>query len=259
MKAEDVAVQAALAAGELLSERPQSVSHKGVVDLVTECDLRCEERIRAILGAAFPEIPVVGEERGGDVASPTRWIVDPIDGTTNFVHGFPSYAVSIGLTVDDEPHVGVIHDPVRGQTFRATRGHGAFCNDRPIRVSETRSLDHALCASGFAYDRRQKADFYLAFVAEVLRRARGFRRAGSAAMDLAWVAQGTIDAYWEFNLKPWDVAAGLLLVEEAGGRVSPIPGHDLHAPACPVATNSWLHEPMLALIGDVLSQQRARA
>jgi myo-inositol-1(or 4)-monophosphatase len=250
---EDVAIEAARAAGLLLRDRPTSVQHKGPIDLVTERDLACEVAIREVLARHLPDIPVMGEEQGGTEA-PTRWVVDPLDGTTNFVHDFPFYAVSIGLEVDGEPAVGVVLDAVRGTVYRATRGRGAFADDVPIRVSDVRTLDQALCGTGFAYDRRTRASFYLRFVEVFLERTQGIRRAGAASLDLAMVASGRLDLFWEFGLRPWDVAAATVLILEAGGRVSPIPGYDARDPACPIATNPWLHDEVVALIAQTLNE-----
>ncbi|MEQ1572231.1 MAG: inositol monophosphatase family protein [Myxococcota bacterium] len=247
MTEEQVAIEAALAAGRVLAEARDvraaggglGVRHKGAVDLVTEYDLRCEAAIREVLARHTPDVPVYGEEGGGAADARTRWVVDPIDGTTNFVHGFPYFAVSIGLEVDGAPTVGVVLDGVRGTVFRATTGKGAWADDQRIRVSGARTLDEALCATGFAYDRRTRAAFYLRFVAAALEHTQGIRRAGAAALDLSMVAAGAIDLYWEFNLSWWDVAAGTVLVQEAGGRVDPIPGRTRNDP---VATNGWLHD-----------------
>jgi myo-inositol-1(or 4)-monophosphatase len=179
-------------------------------------------------------------------------VFDPLDGTTNFVHGFPVYAVSIGLEVDGLVKCGVVLDPVRKNTYTAIRGQGAYCNDRPMQVSACRDLDQALLATGFAYDRRTRAAFYLAYMQAFMIRAQGIRRAGAAAMDLAMVADGILDGFWEFNLSPWDVAAGSLLVEEAGGRVSSHQGTELEkTKPCPLASNRHLHEAMIEVLATV--------
>ncbi len=248
----DVAVQAALAAGQLLQRpgRPTDVRHKGAVDLVTEVDLACERAIRAVLAQHTPDIPVLGEEGGGAAEATTRWVVDPIDGTTNFVHGFPYFAVSIALEVDGRSMVGVVHDPTRHCTYRATRGGGAWVDDTRLRVSETDRLDEALVATGFGYDRRERAEFYLSRVRRVLQRSQGIRRAGAASLDLAHVAAGGLDAYWEFGLARWDVAAGALLVHEAGGRYTAIPGFELGDRPNPLATNARLHEALAEVLAD---------
>ncbi len=255
----EAAIEAALAAGELIraGRRPLergAVDHKGAVDLVTEVDLACEARIREILAQRSPGVPVLAEEGGGAADATTRWIVDPLDGTTNFVHDFPSYAVSIALQVDGELAVGVIYDPLRDDCYRATRGGGAWCGDTRLQVSRCTRLDQALIGSGFAYDRRERPDFYLAFVRAFLVRCQGFRRAGAAAMDLAHVAAGRLDGFWEFQLNAWDVAAGALLIEEAGGRVTEMTGGplDLDRPRVLASNGSALHDEMLLVLEPLL-------
>ena len=252
----DAAVSAAHTAGQKLrSCRASQVDHKGAVDLVTELDVQCEEAIRTTLAAATPGVPVLAEEGGGAWEARTRWIVDPLDGTTNFVHGFPCYCVSIAFQEDGMITLGVLYDPVRDRTFTARRGHGAKLDGQPIHVSHCQSLDRALIASGFAYDRREKAAAYLAFVQRALERSQGFRRCGSAAMDLAMLAMGQLDGYWEFNLKPWDVAAGALLVEEAGGQITNIDGAPLNIdrPRA-LASNGHIHDELRLAFADLLDQ-----
>jgi myo-inositol-1(or 4)-monophosphatase len=244
----DVALEAAAAAAALLRSRPAQVHHKGAVDLVTEVDLACEAAIRDVLARHTPDVPVLGEEGGGATGG-TRWVVDPLDGTTNFVHGFPYYAVSVALEVDGVREVGVVHDPCRGEVFAAARGRGATCNGAPIRVSSCADLSQALIGTGFPYDRQARADVYLRRVEAVLRRAQGIRRAGAAALDLAQVAAGRLDGFWEFHLRVWDVAAGLLLVTEAGGVVTGVdhdhPGDD---PVHPLVAGPALHADLAALL-----------
>lgn len=248
--------RAALAAGAVvrqgLSRRP---SFKNPIDLVTQVDLASEAVIRAVLGVATPEIPVLGEEQGGPWEAPTRWIVDPLDGTTNFVHDFPFYCVSIALQVDGRLELGVIYDPVHERLYEAVRGEGATRDGQRIRVSSQGELGQALLVSGFAYDRRERADFYLRYVRAFLERAQGFRRTGSAALDLCHVASGQLDGYWEFGLKPWDVAAGALLVQEAGGRVSDMDlgPLTLESPRI-LATNGLLHGPMAQVLLPLLRE-----
>jgi len=240
-----LAIEAARAAGALMRQPPRGVTFKGAVDLVTAVDLACEETIREILGLGAPGVPIYAEEGGGASEADTRWIVDPLDGTTNFVHGFPSYCASIALQVDGALRVGVVYDPVMDLCYAAEAGRGATVNGAPMRVSEVARLDRALVASGFAYDRRERADWYLRGVRVFLERAQGFRRAGAAALDMARLAAGQLDGYWEFGLNAWDVAAGALLVREAGGRVTDVTGGplDLDAPRV-LATNGGLHEEM---------------
>lgn len=254
-EAASVAEAAARAAGAIIRARaPERVQHKGAVDLVTEVDLAAEDAIRALLSRETPDIPILAEEGGGAREASTRWIVDPLDGTTNFVHGFPSYAVSIALELDGVLEAGCVFDAVAGQAYVAARGRGARCEGRPIRVSGTATLDEALLATGFAYDRRQRAAWYLSFVKVFLERSQGIRRAGSAAMDLVHVATGRLDGYWEFGLSPWDVAAGALLVTEAGGCATDVARGplSLHTPRI-LATNGRIHDEMAALITPLLS------
>jgi myo-inositol-1(or 4)-monophosphatase len=247
-----VAVEAAQAAAAVLRGAGSNfrVSHKGVVDLVTEIDEAAEAAVREVLGRHTPDIPILGEEEGGAWDEATRWIVDPLDGTTNFVHGFPWYCVSVGLEVDGVRAVGVILEPVRDRLFTAVRGQGAHCDGVRLRVSQRAELSQALVATGFPYDRHENGHVYVAQMERVMRRVQGIRRAGAAALDLALVAAGQLDAYWETNLRPWDLAAGALLVEEAGGRLT---GHDGTAaldprwPA-PLASNGHLHAELQALI-----------
>lgn len=252
----DVAIEAAEAAGSILRTHaaPQHVRHKGSIDLVTEVDLRCEQAIRDVLARHTPEVPVLAEEAGGAEEARTRWVVDPLDGTTNFVHRFPWYCVSVALEDAGQSLVGVIHDPVTGKTWAAARGRGTTCNGTRVHVSNQRDLDGALVATGFGYDRRERPDAYLALFRAVMIRVQGMRRAGSAALDLAMAAEGRVDAYYETNLKRWDMAAGVLLVAEAGGRVSPVPGGSLEGVRAVdvVATNPWIHDALL----DVLAEAR---
>lgn len=251
-----LAERAARAAGRIIRDArgAREVRHKGPIDLVTEVDLAAEAAIREVLEAATPGVPILAEEGGGAREASTRWIVDPLDGTTNFVHGFPSYAVSVALEVDGEIRAGCIYDPIADAAYTAARGEGATCDGRPLKVSETSALDRALLLTGFAYDRRERADFYLAFVRAFLQRSQGIRRAGAAAMDLCHIAAGRADGYWEFGLNAWDVAAGALLVEEAGGRVTDmlLGTLDLGRPRL-LATNGHIHEKMSEIIAQLLS------
>ncbi len=244
------AITAAQRAGALIRGRtPSGIRHKGAIDLVTEVDLMAEELIRETLGKLTPSIPILAEEQGGPRDAPIKWIVDPLDGTTNFVHGFPFYCVSIALEVDGVITVGVIYDPVRDLTYSAEIGKGAFVGDHRLMVSKVPELNLALVASGFAYDRRERADFYLAHVKAFLKKAQGFRRCGSAAMDLVMVARGELDGYWEFGLNSWDIAAGALIVSEAGGSVSETDGSPLiiHKPSI-LASNGLVHQEMIDTI-----------
>ncbi|TVQ93599.1 MAG: inositol monophosphatase [Deltaproteobacteria bacterium] len=251
----DVALEAARAAGRILAEAHHSrrfdLAKKGDVNLVTSVDHACERAVRQVLARHTPSIPVLGEESGGAEQVATRWVVDPLDGTTNFVHGFPWFAVSIALEIEGRPQVGVVLDPLRDQAFTAVRGEGAWLGTRRLRVSDTASLDQALLATGFPYDRRENLDLYLSRVRAALLHTRGIRRAGAASLDLARVAAGQLDAYWEYNLEPWDVAAGRLLVEEAGGRVTDPTGQDLdRSKPSPLASNGRLHAAMVEMLAE---------
>lgn len=256
----DVARRAARAAADIqrkyVDVRPADVRIKsGAIDLVTEVDRACEDAVREVFARETPGIPVLGEERGGERGAATRWVVDPLDGTTNFVHGFPFFCVSIALVTDGKSEVGVVIDAVRDREYAARRGGGVTCNGVPQRVSDVRELGSALLGSGFPYDRQRLAHEYLAYWDAFLRRTHGVRRAGAAALDLSLVSEGRLDAFWEFHLSLWDVAAGTLFVEEAGGTVTALDGGALDpADPCPLASNGHLHPAVL----DVLAEVRAR-
>jgi myo-inositol-1(or 4)-monophosphatase len=253
---ERVAHAAAARAGALLRARYRDrlqVTFKGAVDVVTAADHEAEALIIDALGAAFPEHGIVAEE---SAARPSRdghvWYVDPLDGTTNFAHGYAHFAVSMALALSEELVFALVYDPIREELFTAGRGEGARLNGAPIAVSPTAVLDHGLVGTGFPYDRREHAEFYLAFLAEAMHRAQGVRRSGSAALDLCWVGCGRLDAFWEWKLRPWDTAAGRLVVEEAGGQVSDFAGgpHVLDGDET-AASNAVLHPELLRMLADV--------
>lgn len=258
LAARAIAEEAARAAAAVLEQARQAggarqVDHKGAVDLVTEVDTRAEQAVRAVLARRSPQVPVLAEEQGGAWGARTRWIVDPLDGTTNFVHGLPHYAVSVALEVDGALLAGCVLDPSRGELWSAARGRGATLNGSPIRVSAVSELSEALLATGFPYDRRTRAAEILRPVQAFLERCQGIRRAGAAALDLAWVAGGRLDGFWEEGLKPWDVAAGALLVQEAGGRVGQMEG----GPLClelprMLASNGHVHAAMEQVLAPLL-------
>jgi myo-inositol-1(or 4)-monophosphatase len=222
------------------------------IDLVTEVDHACEELIVRGIQRERPGDAILAEEgRGGDRDDVRwRWIIDPLDGTTNYAHGYPRFCVSIGVECDDVRTVGVVYDPLLDEEYRAVRGEGATRNGRPIRVSQQRRLGEALVATGFAYDVRRSPEDNVDHFVSVVKRARAIRRDGSAALDLCYVAAGRFDGFWELRLHPWDVAAGLLVVEEAGGRAS-----DLRGDAAPrsgrevVASNGLIHDELLSVLG----------
>ena len=225
---------------------------KGEFDLVTEADRASERLVVERLCAAFPEHSIVAEEGGGkERASDYRWYVDPLDGTTNFAHGVPLFNVTLGLERAGEMVAGVIFDPVRNEMFSAERGSGAFLNGRRIRVSGAQRVADALVSTGFP-SRRRHLNVNVHFYYQLGMLSHGVRRTGSAAIDLAWVACGRFDAFWEFGLKPWDQAAGVLLVEEAGGRVSDMCGAPMSFTAPHVmADNGAIHDELVAIFGRV--------
>jgi len=252
-----VAIDAARAAGELLQAEFRAahrVACKGQTsNLVTEMDERAEELIVGRLASAFPDDTILAEERGAAPGrSGRRWIVDPLDGTTNYAHGLPVFSVSIALEVDRRIALGVAYDPSLDELYVAERGHGATVNDERLAVSTATSLDASLLATGFPYNIRETPDTNLKEYAAFALRCRGVRRLGSAVLDLAWVAAGRFDGFWELRLGPWDVAAASLFVEEAGGRVTNLVGAavDLDAPAV-VASNGRIHDEMLAVLREV--------
>jgi len=216
-----VAITAARAGAEVVRAAFGSAIRtelKGAVNPVTEVDRAAEASILEVLEALRPEDGVLCEETGGQTrADGRRWIVDPLDGTVNFLHGHPHVAVSVGLWEGGEPLVGVIIDVARNETFSAVQGEGAFLNGRPISVSSPAGLQDSLIGTGFPYDRNTNGPGYTAVAGEVMTKVRDIRRLGSAALDFAWVACGRFDGFWEYGIYPWDVAAGLVLVQEAGG------------------------------------------
>jgi myo-inositol-1(or 4)-monophosphatase len=219
------AARAALTAGAIIRKlyaKPHTVRMKGEIDLVTEADLAAETAIIASLDEDVPGIAVMAEEsyQGLEDRDRRTWIIDPLDGTTNFAHGIPIFAVSIGLLDKGEPLVGVIYCPLQDELFCASRGGGSWLNDRRIKVTQTDFLVQALVATGFPYDIRKHIDQVIGQTRSVLPKVRDIRRMGAAAVDLAYVACGRLDGFWETALKPWDTAAGWLLVEEAGGTVT---------------------------------------
>ena len=227
--------------------------YKGEIDIVTAIDKKCEETIISIIKKKFPNHSILAEESGKDTQTENySWIIDPIDGTTNFFHSFPVVCTSIAVAHKNEIILGGIYDPLRDELFFAEKGKGAVMNGQPIKVSQTEKLDKSLLATGFAYDRRQHADYYLSYFKAFMLKTQGTRRAGAAALDLCYVACGRIDGFWEFKLKPWDVAAGKLIVEEAGGKISMFNGNtfDLFGNET-LASNSKIHSEMIEIIQSV--------
>ena len=230
-----IAVRAARRAGNLITSAMDQVdrldvTEKATNDFVTEVDRQAEEGIISIIHDAYPDHSILGEESGeisgkkGD--SDYQWIIDPLDGTTNFLHGFPQFAVSIGVKYKNRLEHAVIYDPTRQELFTASRGGGAQLNDRRLRVTNRKGLDGALLGTGFPFKQQQHLDTYLATFKALFPVTAGIRRPGSAALDLAYVAAGRLDGFWEIGLNPWDMAAGALLVQEAGGLISDFGGGD---------------------------------
>jgi myo-inositol-1(or 4)-monophosphatase len=252
-----VAVDAARAAGRLLRDElsgARRIAYKGSpTNLVTEMDQRAEALILGRLRGAFPDDAILAEEHGAAGGrSGRRWIVDPLDGTTNYAHGLPLFGVSIALEEARRLALGVVYDPMRDELFVGERGGGATLNDAPIRVSATRSIDASLLVTGFPYNIRETADTNLPEYAAMSLRARAVRRLGSAVIDLAYVACGRFDGYWELRLGAWDVAAGAVLGDEAGGRITGVDGGalDVDAPTL-LATNGLIHDAMLATLAEI--------
>jgi myo-inositol-1(or 4)-monophosphatase len=249
------AVEIAREAGKVLEhhhEKGVAVEYKGEYDVVTAADRASEKLIVEQLRQRFPAHSIVAEEGGGiSNGSEFVWHVDPLDGTTNFAHGFPAFAVSMGLARKGEPIAGVVYDPIRKELFSAEKGSGAYLNNRRIRVSKTAALAESLFGTGFPSPRRH-VDVNIHFFHQVSMLSHGIRRAGSAALDLCSVAAGRLDGFWEFGLKTWDVAAGLLIVTEAGGRYGDMKGgHYELGSGHLAATNGAVHEELLRLFDEV--------
>jgi myo-inositol-1(or 4)-monophosphatase len=258
MQVLETAVEIAREAGALLAnyfERRVGYELKGEFDLVTEADRASERLVVERLRSHFPSHGIVAEEGGGhESASEYRWFVDPLDGTTNFAHAFPVFNVTLGLERAGEPVAGVVYDPIRQEMFTAERGAGAYLNNRRIKVSNVKRLADSLASTGFP-SRKRHHNVNIHFYYQLAMASHGVRRTGSAAIDLAYVACGRLDFFWEFGLKPWDMAAGTLLVREAGGRTSDMRGgaHTVTGSEHLLADNGALHEEVLQMFGRVFA------
>jgi myo-inositol-1(or 4)-monophosphatase len=239
----------------------KTIEYKGTLDLVTATDREVEAFVVERLHRAFPDHVIVAEEASA-TTGPQRppadryaWYLDPVDGTTNFAHAYPQFALSLALARGDELQLGIVYDPTRSEMFVARRGRGAALNDIPIHVSAADDLERALIATGFPYDRREHIDFYLGFLKDFMLRTQGVRRAGAASLDLCYVACGRLDGFWEWKLSPWDTAAGCLVVRESGGTVTDFTG----GPFDPfgqqtLASNGCIHEAMIDVLRARLEQ-----
>ncbi len=251
-----VAVRAARRAGDMIArafdERDDlQVQQKSDRDYVTDVDQRAEAAIVREISRHYPDHGIVGEETEKRINpnAAIQWYIDPLDGTTNFIHGYPHFAVSIAAWKDGKPLLAVIHDPIRNETFEARNGNGAFLNRRRLRVSSTGEMQHTLFASGLPSYRRDQIDVFQTRMERCMHTVDSYRRGGSAALDLAYVAAGRLDAYWEAGLQPWDIAAGCLLVQEAGGMVTDIQGSSLNLEKGDVlAANPKLHGAFVELL-----------
>lgn len=252
------AIQTAREAGGILIDRlgRALVSNKGAIDLVTEADLAAEKLIIERINSHYPRHAILAEESGASVElAPTeksewKWIIDPLDGTTNYAHGYPCFCVSIAIERAGAIEIGVVYDPMRDEIFAAERGRGAHLNDRPIHVSSVQELNRAMLCTGFPYNVRERPDFAREFTNFTME-AQAVRRDGSAALDLAYVACGRFDGFWEDGLSAWDTAAGVILIEEAGGRVTDFRNAPLNIYTPKVlASNGLVHEAMMRVLGN---------
>jgi myo-inositol-1(or 4)-monophosphatase len=256
----NIAVRAARAAGDVIMRRfdrldTVKAETKQRNDFVSEVDREAEARIIQILQRSYPDHGILAEESGEQLGNDYVWIIDPLDGTTNFLHGFPHFAVSIALTHRGRLEQGVVYDPIRQELFTASRGGGAELNNRRIRVSGCRDLDGAMLGTGFPFRDDQPTEVYMGILHDFIQRTTGIRRPGSAALDLAYLAAGRIDGFWELGLSRWDIAAGALLVREAGGIVGDLHGgEDYMKTGDVVAANPKIYHAMTQIIEPHLAK-----
>ena len=255
----NIAVKAARRAGNLIHRAADNLDHltvtkKSHADYVSEVDRAAERIIIESLLEAYPSHAILAEESGAQGESEYVWIIDPLDGTTNFLHGVPQYAVSIGLQHNGIMTQAVIYDPTKNDLFTATRGRGAFRNDKRLRVSKRKEMADSLIGTGFPYTNFEHMDAYMAIFTDVMQKSAGLRRAGAASLDLAWTAAGRYDGFFETGLKPWDMAAGCLLITEAGGMVSDLHGSDTFLKSGHLcAGNPEIHQQLLHIISPHLT------
>jgi len=247
------AIEIAREAGKFLKDRLHAVhtiNYKGDINLVTEVDKISEEIITSKIKKLFPDHDILAEEFTDiNSGSDFRWIIDPLDGTTNYAHGFPFFCVSLALERLNTMIIGIVYDPILDEMYVAEKGKGAYLNEREIHVSNTHSIIKSLLATGFPYDIQVNTDNNLNYFNEMILRAQAIRRAGSASLDLAYVAAGRFDGFWELKLNPWDIAAGWLLVEEAGGLVTDIAGNNYYLESSSIlASNGGIHKEMIDVL-----------
>jgi len=249
---ENIAIKAALVGGKILKKYFRNLTEFEIKDgagLVTMADKESESAISLFLNKKTPEFSILGEESGLSQRGENKWIIDPLDGTTNFFHSFPYFNVSIGLEVDEEIVVGVVHNPITNETYHCSKGQGAYKNKKKIHVSSTKELSTSLLGTGFAYMRGAPLDESINLFRDFTHLCHGIRRPGAAALDLCYVACGIYDAFYEKTLSPWDVAAGSLLIREAGGKLSSFDGSDFSVYSKSiVASNSLLHDEIMKVI-----------
>ncbi len=257
MREYDIALSCLRKSGEIIKKHFLKVGYKlkGRANPVTLADIKSQDLIVRTIKKNFPDHSIIAEESGLTRNHKEKvWILDPLDGTVNYAHGYPHCAVSLAYVSNNMPIIGFIYNPIQEELFYAVKGRGAFLNSKRIKVSSNKSLTNSLLATGFAYDRAQKAEFYCSFYADFMKISHDIRRAGAASLDMAWTACGRLDGYWEFNLKPWDVAAGILIACEAGGKVTDFKGIDtVNLPVLQwgkqtLCSNKHIHKEMLSLI-----------
>lgn len=254
----ELAITLAKESGQILREKigkitAKDIEDKSPFDYVTEIDKTCEQLIINSIKHNFPEHEILAEESGNTVHKNSyRWIIDPLDGTTNFIHGNPHCAISIGLEREDEVILGVIFDPFRDEMFVAEKGGGAYLNDKRIQVSNRTKLSNCLIATGFPFKNRHLLELYWKALSEIFMAVSGIRRTGSAALDLCYVACGRFDGFWEIKLSPWDVAAGAIIIKEAGGKITDFEGKENHiVTGNVIASNNIIHDFMLGSVQKV--------
>jgi myo-inositol-1(or 4)-monophosphatase len=250
----NIAIRAARVSGDLIQRSSEKVSKltvnkKSKNDFVTEVDLMAEQEIIKIIKTAYPDHSILAEESGETPGNHYTWVIDPLDGTTNYLHGYPQYAVSIALKNKGKTEIGVIYDPLRDELFTAEKGGGAMLNNRRLRVSKQVELSTALLGTGFPFKYPEHLDTYLKMFKDLTNKTAGIRRAGSAALDLAYVALGRLDGFWEIGLKEWDLAAGVLLIQEAGGVATDFSFNENYPQSGNIITgNPKMHQAMFQII-----------